>query len=75
MIRHLIPRFEWGRWDGAALTFDPNGGVELPNGLARSMRLAFGQPTTTPHRDQVVGGILCVQWLGLAIEVAIGKVR
>lgn len=74
MIRHLIPRFEWGSWRGDALTVDPDGGVELPAGLARSMRIAMRQPTTTNRQDRVSGGILTIQWLGVMIEIGIGKV-
>jgi len=75
MIRHLIPRVSSSRWSGDALTFDPNGAAELPAGLTRSMRIALGQPTTTPERDEVEGGVLCIQWLGLIIEIAVGRVR
>lgn len=39
------------------------------------MRLAFGQPTTTPVRDDVNGWIITLQWLGLMIEIGIGRVR
>lgn len=75
MIRHLIPRAEWGGWHGDALTIDPAGGKEIPPGFIRSMRLALKQPTTTPERDEVRGGILCVQWLGLMVEIAVGRVH
>lgn len=75
MRRHLIPRLEWGGWAGAALTYDPNGGQELPPGLARNMRLAAGLPTRTQERDDVSGGILTIQWFGLIIEIACGRVR
>lgn len=74
MRRHLIPRCEWGGWRGDALTADPNGGIELPPGLSRSIRIALGQPTTTPRNDSVSGGILTFQWLGLIVELAIGRV-
>jgi hypothetical protein len=74
MRRHLIPRIEWGRWQGDALTVDPDGGVELPPGLARQIRIAMRQPTATPVNDRVNGGILTIQWLGLMIEIAAGKV-
>lgn len=75
ILRHLIPRFEVGGWTGAALTSRPDGGTELPPGLTRSMRVAFGQPTTVPVRDGVSGWIITVQWLGLMIEIAVGRVR
>jgi hypothetical protein len=75
MIRHLIPRLEWGGWTGSALTADPDGGQELPPGLTRSMRLAAGLPTRTTEYDEVEGGILTVQWLGLMVEIGIGAVR
>lgn len=75
MKRHLIPRFEWGRWCGSALTYHPNGGVELPPGLTRSMAQAFGNPTTNRERDELEGRVLCVQWLGLIVEIGVGRVR
>ena len=75
MWRHLIPRFEAGGWTGAALTYRPGGGVELPPGLSRSMRQAFGQPTIVPVCDDIDGGILCIQWLGVMIEIGVGRVR
>jgi len=75
MIRHLIPRAAWSSWGGEALTFDPEGGVELPIGFARSMRLAARQPTTTPERDEVAGRALSIQWLGLMVEISFGRVR
>ncbi len=74
MIRHLIPRATWSGWSGDALTYDPSGGVELPKGFGRSMRIAQGLPTTTREHDEVKGGTICVQWLGLIIEIAIGRV-
>lgn len=52
MIRHLIPRFDWGRWSGAALT---NNGK--------------------PDGDEVQGGCIVIQWLGLLIEIGAGAVR
>lgn len=52
MIRHLIPRLDWGRWSGAALTNDGK-----------------------PDGDEVQGGCLCFQWLGVLIEIGIGRVR
>ena len=75
VIRHLIPRAEWNTWCGDALTYDPNGGVELPVGFMRSMRIAQRLPTTTPERDEVVGRTLCIQWFGLMVELSIGRVR
>lgn len=75
ILRHLIPRFEAGGWTGAALTYRPGGGAELPPGLARAMAKALGQPTTTPVRDDVNGGIICIQWLGLMVEIGAGRVR
>ena len=75
MWRHLIPRAEWGRWTGDALTINPQGGAELPPGLARSVRIARGFPTTVPLNDRVVGGILTIQWLGFIVEIAIGRVH
>jgi hypothetical protein len=74
-MRHLRPRAEWGSWSGSALTYAPGGGVELPVGPARALRQAFKQPTTTPVHDDVKGGVLCVQWLGLMIEIGAGRVR
>lgn len=74
MRRHLIPRVEWGGWNGDALTQAPDGGVELPAGIARQWRIALRQPTTTPVNDRVRGSILTIQWLGLMIEIAAGKV-
>ena len=75
MIRHLIPRIEYGSWSGAALTVDSAGGKELPDGITRSARILFGEPTTTPVQDEVVGGVFCLQWFGLMIEIGVGKVR
>ncbi len=74
MRRHVIPRIEWGGWQGDALTQNPGGGVELPAGFARQMRIACRLPTTTPRNDRVNGGMLTIQWLGLMVELAIGKV-
>jgi hypothetical protein len=74
MRRHLIPRIERGGWQGDALTQDPQGGVELPPGLGRQLRIACRLPTTTPRNDRVNGGMLTIQWLGLMIEIAIGRV-
>lgn len=51
MIRHLLPRFEYGRWAGAALTRRGDG------------------------PDDMRGWCLCVQWLGLMIEIGVGGVR
>ena len=75
MIRHLIPRATWSGWSGDAITYDPDGGVELPKGFARSIRIAQGLPTTTREHDEVHGGTLCVQWLSVIFEIAIGRVR
>ncbi len=75
MIRHLKPRAEGGRWSGDALTYNPDGGVELPPGFARSMRLAFGQDTKTRERDEIRGWTFCFQWFGLMIEVGVGRAR
>lgn len=75
MTRHLLPRIEWGGWAGAALTLRPGGGRELPAGVTRAMRQALGQPTTIPEHDDARGGLVCIQWLGLMIEIAIGRVR
>jgi hypothetical protein len=72
--RHLVPRIEGGSWSGDALTVDPDGGVELPPGRARERKIAKGLPTTTSVNDGVRGGILTIQWLGLMIEIAAGKV-
>lgn len=74
MLRHLLPRATWGHWTGDALTVDPHGGRELPPGLTRNLRLAMGKPTTTPVNDGVHGRILCVQWLGMIVEIAFGRV-
>ncbi len=75
ILRHLIPRFEAGGWAGAALSKRPGGGEELPPGLARTVCLAFGRPTTIPVRDNVNGGIIAIQWLGLMVEIGVGRVR
>ena len=56
MIRHILPRAEWGGWSGDAVTVEPAKPVDR-------------------QRDEVVGGILFIQWLGLAVEIAVGKVR
>ena len=56
MIRHLLPRAEWGGWSGDAVTVDSAKPVDR-------------------QRDEVVGGILFIQWLGLTVEIAVGKVR
>ncbi|SEM88795.1 hypothetical protein SAMN05192583_1411 [Sphingomonas gellani] len=74
MRRHFIPRFDWSGWAGSALTVDPHGGVELPAGFARSLRTALGQSTRTREYDEVKGRVLCIQWLGLMIEIGFGKV-
>lgn len=74
MIRHLIPHATWSGWSGDALTYDPDGGVELPKGFLRSMRIAQGLPTTRREHDAVRGGTFCIQWLGLIVEIAIGRV-
>jgi hypothetical protein len=58
MRRHLIPRFECGGWRGDGLTVIP-----------RALRW---HPEC--RHDEVKGGILAIQWLGLMIEVGIGKV-
>ena len=55
MIRHLIPRIEFGTWAGSGLTLDPE------------------DTTSCPH-DDVAGHCLVIQWLGLIIEVAVGRV-
>ncbi|WP_342658676.1 hypothetical protein NPJ82_06000 [Sphingomonas sp. NY01] len=75
MIRHLKPRAEGGRWSGDALTYNPDGGVELKPGFIRNMRIAFGQDTKIPERDEVRGWTFCLQWFGLMIEVGVGRVR
>lgn len=74
MIRHLIPRLEGGRWSGSALTKRPGGGRELPEGLGRNLRKIFGQATTTPVHDDISGGIVTFQWLGIMIEIGVGRV-
>jgi hypothetical protein len=63
------------KWAGEALTRNPDGCVELPPGLTRNLQIAFGRPTTTPQNDEVTGGTLCIQWLGLMVEIAFGRVR
>ncbi len=75
MIRHLIPRFMVQSWYGDALTINPAGGREMPDGLARRLNVTFGHPTITPERDEVRGGTLTIQWLGLMTEICIGRVR
>ena len=74
MLCHLLPRATWGSWTGDALTVDPHGGRELSPGLTREFRKAMGLPTTTAVNDGVHGRILCVQWLGLIVEIALGRV-
>lgn len=75
ILRHLIPRVEAGRWTGSALTRRPGGGVEIPAGPERAWRINTGRPTTTPVLDHVNGRIITIQWLGLMIEIAVGRVR
>jgi hypothetical protein len=58
MRRHLIPRFEWGGWSGDALTKIP----------------AHERWHHECQHDGIRGGILTIQWLGLMIEIAAGKV-
>lgn len=74
MMRHLVPRIECGRWSGSALTYRPGAGEELPPGLTRNMRKALGQPTTRPVHDEVIGGVIVIQWLGFLIEIGAGRV-
>jgi hypothetical protein len=74
MLRHLVPHFDWSRWSGSALTIDPQGGVELPPGLARSWAVATNQSTRTREYDEVSGRVLCIQWLGLYFEIGFGRV-
>lgn len=50
-MRHLIPRIDYGKWGGSALTWSPQ------------------------NPDEVRGRILCVQWLGLIVEIGIGVAR
>lgn len=52
MIRHLIPRIDFGPWSGGALTFDD-----------------------CQREDEVKGGSIVIQWLGILIEIGIGAVR
>lgn len=52
MIRHLIPRFDFGPWGGGALTFDD-----------------------CQREDQVNGGCMVVQWLGMLFKIGGGRVR
>ncbi|WP_296222136.1 hypothetical protein [uncultured Sphingomonas sp.] len=75
ILRHLIPRVEAGGWTGAALTDRPNGGAELPPSARRNWLIAHGYPTAAPVRDDVDGGIICIQWLGLMVEIGVGRVR
>ncbi|RSV20569.1 hypothetical protein CA236_01350 [Sphingomonas sp. ABOLG] len=75
ILRHLIPRVEAGGWTGAALTSRPGGGAEIPAGRWRNWLIATGRPTTTPVRDSVNGGIITIQWLGLMVEIGVGRVR
>lgn len=58
MRRHLIPRAEWGGWRGDGLTVIP-----------RALRW---HPEC--RHDEVKGGILTIQWLGLIVELSIGRV-
>jgi hypothetical protein len=74
MKRHLLPRAACHGWVGEALTIDPCGGEEMPVGIARSMAVAFGRSTTLPTYDEVRGRVLRIQWLGLTVEFAIGRV-
>jgi hypothetical protein len=39
------------------------------------MRQTVGQPTTVPMRDDIDGGIITIQWLGLMMEIGVGRVR
>lgn len=75
MVRHLVPRAEWDSWGGPALTRKPSGGVLMPVGPIRAWRQSLGLLVHTPEFDDIKGGVLTVQWLGLMIEVAIGGVR
>ena len=74
MIRHLIPRVAWSDWTGVALTERPGAGEEMPPGIARNMRKAFGQSTLIPVNDEATGRALVIQWLSLVIELNIGRV-
>jgi hypothetical protein len=58
MRRHLIPRVQWGGWSGDALTKIP----------------AHQRWHPECQHDGIRGGILTIQWLGLMIEIAAGKV-
>lgn len=64
MWRHLIPRFEAGGWAGAALTSRP-----------ACPKHDVTPPWRTTVRDDVEGGIFCIQWLGVMIEIGMGRVR
>ncbi len=75
MRRHLLPRVEFGRWSGSALTYAPGGGAEMPPGLARRLRLVMGQSTRMPVHDEVQGFVICIQWLGFMVEIGTGRVR
>jgi hypothetical protein len=59
MRRHLIPRFAASRWGGDGLTVIPPADRRHPE---------------CAH-DEIKGGILTIQWLGIIVEIAIGKVR
>lgn len=75
MRRHLIPHINVSGWLSDALTVDPDGAHELPPGLKRSMAQAFGAPTKSPEHDEASGLTFCVQWLGLMVEICMGRVR
>lgn len=51
MMRHLIPRVDWGSWGGGALTGDGR------------------------DQDDVAGGCIVVQWLGILVEIGVGRVQ
>ena len=51
MLRHLLPRAEWGGWGGD------------------------GPADRAGYRDDVGGGCICIQWLGLVLEIGVGRVR
>lgn len=58
MRRHLIPHAQWGGWRGDGLTLRP----------------IFMRWHPECRHDEVKGGILTIQWLGVIVELAIGRV-
>lgn len=73
MKRHLIPRAGIGTWTGDALTPSQTAMRPLPP-LKAAFARAFGRPEVEPYNDEASGRYLRVQWLGLYVEIVIGRV-